>query len=50
VVGGNDVEGLFIYSIDEEIPVKTVIKLRKIKDGTVLCTPWVSSFLFLGDD
>ena len=25
VVGGNDIKYLFIYSIDEEIPVNTVI-------------------------
>lgn len=36
MVGENDIEYLFIYSIDEEIPVKTVIKLSERKDGTVL--------------
>lgn len=35
MVGENDIKGLFIYSIDEEIPVNAVIKLRKRKDGTV---------------
>ena len=40
VVGENDIKNLFIYSIDEEIPVNTVIK-RKQKKGwyRVLNTP-----------
>lgn len=31
MVGGNDIKGLFIYSIDEEIPGNTVIKIKKNK-------------------
>lgn len=45
MVGENDIKGLFIYSIDEEIPVNAVMQLRKIKDGTVFFnTPWYRPF------
>lgn len=46
MVGENDIKDLFIYSIGEEIPVKTVIKLSKRKDGTVFFA-LLGIFLFL---
>ena len=51
MVGGNDIKNLFIYSIHEEIPVNTVIKESKKKDGTVFKHSFgYYSFLFLGGD
>ena len=51
MVGENDIKGLFIYSIDEEIPVNAVMQLRKIKDGTVFFnTPWYCPFFCLVGD
>lgn len=47
MVGENDIKYLFIYSIGEEIPVITVIKLSKRKDGTVLLHSLVLFFFCL---
>lgn len=47
MVGENDIKCLFIYSIGEEIPVITVIKLSKRKDGTVLLHSLVLFFFCL---
>ena len=35
MVGENDIKGLFIYSIDEEIPGNAVIKIKK--NITIIC-------------
>ncbi len=51
MAGENDIKGLFIYSIDEEIPGNAVIEIEKKKGWyRALSTPWVSSFLFIGKE
>ena len=50
MAGENDIKDLFIYSIDDVFPEKSVALLSKRKDGTVLCTPCTVLFFFLGDD
>ena len=51
MVGENDIKDLFIYSIDEIFPEKSVTLLSEKKDGTVLFALLVLFFfLFLGDD
>ena len=47
MVGENDVKCLFIYSIDEVIPVNSRYQ-NELNKGwyRALSTPWVSSFYF----